>query len=369
VEYEIMIVPLLPVKIVLFPSSEHLICFLDHDELESIEYISYEAGPNGCGHEIIITGNDKQQVVFTDSRRVIENLTRIKRPVFIAEINVEKEIQRSGIMEITITCTARDHHYTLYFQSLFPLSNVKSGIIDPKQHGKERGLPLLCSYDNAITTNCTVARNREVIPVSSADEKPLAQFGALKAFYSADFYLGFLTYINTRLRFLEKAGESEYIYESDAGEKYSFFPEDSVCKVVQHNHPPEYKTHMYYNFIDGLVSISHYDIIINNTVHLSALFDPPVIIRSGADTTQSGTLRISINAHNTLFECLYYVTHTIKKNELISNYIIEYSNEEWEEEKRRVACETVCAVNNSGHIIEEFNVKKLEVEVITDGGD
>lgn len=340
-------IPLLPFKIIGFSECKHLIIFLEDDEFDAVEIMQYGSGVSGRGEEIILTKKDNSQEIFTSSKITYENLMKSGRIAELADIEYK---MREGIscIYVDVICCNENHTVELSFESLFPVSKLKEGIVDPRRHSSEV-LPFMFSSDNTVGKKCIVVIDNKKVNVRKAEDSVLKQFDGIDAYFSNAFYMGVVSPQKNKFTFV-KAKNNIQIFEDSNGDILKATPCSDGFNLQYSN----YDKNIIYHITCSGVVMKEVRLFDNEKDKFLFTFCNPL---SFLEEQQEGKCIFEICKSAEKFDCQYKSnTKMLKKYEnycvFKNDFSITYSNKEWEEKERQL------------NIISEFYMKPNMMDCI-----
>ena len=325
-------IPVLPFKIIGFSECKHLIIFLEDDEFDAVEIMQYGSGVSGKGEEIIFTKKDNSQEIFTNSKITHENLIKSGRIAELANIEYKMKEGINGLY-IDVICSNENHTAKLNFESLFPVSKVREGIVDPRRHSSEV-LPFMFSSNNTVGKKCKVVIDDKSLNIRKAEDPILKQFGGIDAYFSGAFYMGVLSPQKNKIKFV-KTKNNVQIFEDSNGDVFKAIPCSEGFNLQYNNYNENINYHIT-TLETGMKNIQLFD---NDKEQFSFNFREPL---NFLEEKQKGECTFEICNLGVKFDC-QYKSETKKIKECENHYIfknnfsITYINEEWEEKKRRLS--------------------------------
>lgn len=305
-------IPVLPFKIIGFSECKHLIIFLEDDEFDAVEIMQYGSGVSGKGEEIIFTKKDNSQEIFTNSKITHENLIKSGRIAELANIEYKMKEGINGLY-IDVICSNENHTAKLNFESLFPVSKVREGIVDPRRHSSEV-LPFMFSSNNTVGKKCKVVIDDKSLNIRKAEDPILKQFGGIDAYFSGAFYMGVLSPQKNKIKFV-KTKNNVQIFEDSNGDVFKAIPCSEGFNLQYNNYNENINYHIT-TLETGMKNIQLFD---NDKEQFSFNFREPL---NFLEEKQKGECTFEICNLGVKFDC-QYKSETKKIKECENHYIFK----------------------------------------------
>lgn len=332
-----MFVPILPIKCLMFSDAKHLIAFIEHDKYDAVEVLNYKESTLGKGIEVILTKKDGSQIILVNVNEIYENKQRVKKEAYLGKINMEVKESNQTIM-VHLSCKADFIHLEINFESLFPLSDIRRGKVDPKRHSKE-SMPFMYSAMNTVGKKCEVLIDNKRVKVKMSEDDILKKFNGLQAYYAGEFYLGILVPQMEELNLVE-IREKEYIYSVSDG-WISYQLGENKCKVKYSAYDERY--HFEITNFTGEEGISSYKLYCSDRIIMQIFFEPQLCSMIEEGNSQM-RMEVEIPKPKVTYHC-HFLVNTKKVFE-DSTYVlyrsdcrIVYEDKNWEEGRRELAVE------------------------------
>lgn len=355
-----MIVPILPVKCLAFSDARHLIAFIEDEIYDAVEVLDYKESTLGKGIEVILTKKDGAQIILANTDRIYENKKKAKKEAYLAE--TELEISESNrIIVVRLNCKSDFTDVEMEFESLFPLSDIRKGKVDPRRHSKA-SMPFMYSASNTVGKNCRVVIGQRAAAVRRSKDDILKQFNGLQAYYADDFYLGILVPQNDELK-LVRAVENKYIY-SAGDDEITYEADDHRCSVCYSCYDGDCHFELL-NDMDGQTG-SSYKMYCKNRSILQIFFEPQLYSMTKEGDVQIA-MRIEIPKQRAVYDCrLFAKTKKLSEDESYSYfhaaYSISYEEAEWEESRREYQLEAEYKVQKQDNTIVNYKICKIQLK-------
>ncbi|MDS0527089.1 hypothetical protein NNC19_15460 [Clostridium sp. SHJSY1] len=352
-----MFVPILPIKCLMFSDASHLIAFIEHDIYDAVEVLNYKKSTLGKGIEVILTRKDGTQIILANTNEIYENKRKAKREAYLAEIDMETK-ESNHIILVHLTCRTDFVHVEMDFESLFPLSNIRQGKIDPKRHSKE-SMPFMYSTMNTVGKKCEVMIDDNKVNVKMSEDDILKQFKGLQAYYAGEFYLGILVPQIDELN-LVQIREKEFIY-SIGDDLISYQVNENKCTMKYSSYDKE--CHFEISNFTGEQTISSYKMYCRDRIIIQIFFEPQLYSMIDEFNKQM-IMRVEIPEPKVTYNCRFLVNtkKIFEDNENIfiqSECSIVYEDETWEESRRELVVESEYKVAKKDNIIENYKLCKF----------
>lgn len=355
-----MLLPILPLKFITFSECEHLIVFLTDQKYSALEIIRYKKSASGKGTEVILTLKDNSQIIFTDSDKVYEKLKLSNISVYMCKLSFEKSIKST--VTVHLKCENEHTNILVDFESMFPISDFRSGIVDPKRHSK-LGIPLMYTSKNTIGENCKVLINDLNVKIALADDETLKAYNLPAAYYSDDFYLSIIQIYDDKLSLSNiSQNNNEYVYTSEKNSVIYNLQNKNRCIIKRRGYDDSYSEVIFYDNSNSELEITKLSILYDNISILDVVFSPTIKIltKKSNGNIRTGAMEVTIPHKKISFNCKYDIKSEVSKNleSVISmEYNISYYNNKWEESGRDLKGLINLNLDNFGEKIVSYNME------------
>jgi|GEM_PF-6469746 len=358
-----MLVPLLPFKLISFAENEHIIFFVNDKVYEAIEFFNYNMSVSGKGIEIILTKIGGEQLVISNNPNVYNNLIKAKRKVYPGEIELQKE-DKDGMLRLLLSCKSKKYNINMDFQSLFPVSGLRDGKVDPQRHS-DKGMPFMYSSMNTVGINCSIQLEGRDIEILNATENTLAQFKGQQAYFSQDFQLVVLSEQDKKINYGKRENES-LIYTTQSMDKLTFTPIDVGFKLKYSNYTDDTEYIILSKIFNNFISISNIQLNIVNKSNIFIDFSPELKFDIAHDCIYNGKMKISLIHSESIFDCNiklinHVVFHDIQYYHTETEFTISYENADWKEKSRTAIFKIKYEIDKNTYLIQEMFILNFEI--------
>lgn len=342
--------PILPIKLIGFTECIHMIAFLDSDEYDSIEFMKYKNSVSGEGIELILTDKTNKQVIFANNPLSVMNIRNSGREVYEANIKIES-IDNSSLVKFDLLSESKIHTIHISFESLFPISDIRSGKIDPKRHNTN-GMPFMYSSRNTVGKKATVCIDGVKSIVKLSCDPMLKEFGGLQVYYSKNFNLAVISAHDDTIQCKEN-NENEMYYITKNNEIKVVFKDANTGLMSCSNYVDEF--HYEFKMCEkGL--LKELKLFYNDENTITLTFENIDI----SEHEVSGIMKIEFvkDAIDFVSEVTIREKNT-NKNQLEQIMTIKHNNDDWEEQNRTLEIHTLYELFDVGKKIKTMKIKKI----------
>lgn len=356
-------IPILPFKFVGFTQCTHVITFLDDNEYNSIEFMSYDNSVSGEGIELIITDKSNNQTIFANNVCSFLNIMKSGREVYKSDIELEMS-EKNSLVSVALSCKSEIHNVQLLFESMFPISDLRAGKIDTKRHSNQ-GMPFMYSSQSTVGKRTDIYIDGRKIQVKYSKDPMLSEINGLQSYLSKNFNLGVITVQDSKI-ILKANKDNKLYYQTSNGDVISFIRDKKIGVMKYSNYVDKCQYEFIYSNGNELETINlNYE----GKTTLQVIFKENSNSKQKMKLVTTGELLIRFVNCPAQFNCSFLCDSKIEESEVnenmvITTYTIKHENEDWEEKVRVLKLTVLYRIQKSDGLVKEAIIKDVDLKRI-----
>lgn len=355
-------VPILPFKFVGFTHCTHVITFLEDDEYDSVEFMCYDNSVSGEGIELILTERNSNQTIFANNSCNYLNIMKSGRSVCKSDIDIHI-VEQTYFIKVDLTCVSAEHKIEISFESLFPVSDLRAGKVDPKHHSS-KGMPFMYSSQNTVGKRADITIDGRKVKAKLSNDPMLSQVKGLQSYLSKNFNLGVISPQEKDICF-EAQKNGVFFYKTSNNNRISFRRDEKigVLKCSNFTDKCEYE----YIFSDeNEQDLQTIRLKYEGQTKLALQFQENLNTCGIKNKESEGNILLEFEGCSETFFCEYLAHWELKESSekegmIVAMYTIKHENPDWEERCRVLRITMLYIIQNPSHYIKEAIVKKIEL--------